>query len=258
MQVCDSVWRQRSGRILCLDAGRWRGRRGLRRRMERRPARRRTRESAWACETRRSRGSSAVYRCPIDLRRSRWIAVTRPAADPQASADVSAEVWSETDRGYLLLAVDDDDVRRFTVATDHGQGSRGSADAAAEGPLSEVRQAAEAALEAQAAGTTDAEAPVRLTAAAKAALDAGHGLAAVAAAEAAGQEAARSRLSRGATRRGPLGQEEARGDSRARRSGDARRSARSRGARDRRARRCRPWHCGGDRATSGEHHASSR
>lgn len=80
------------------------------------------------------------------------------------------------------------------MATDQAQGSPVTAEPAADGPLGEVRRAAEAALEAQAAGATDVDGSVRLTAAAKAALDTGHGLAAVAAAEAAGQEAARSRL----------------------------------------------------------------
>ena len=61
-------------------------------------------------------------------------------------------------------------------------------------PLDAVREAAEVALEARAAGGNDGGAVARLTAAAKAALDAGLGLAAVAGAEAAGQEAARSRL----------------------------------------------------------------
>lgn len=61
-------------------------------------------------------------------------------------------------------------------------------------PLDAVREAAEVALEARAAGGDDGGAVARLTAAAKAALDAGLGLAAVAGAEAAGQEAARSRL----------------------------------------------------------------
>lgn len=80
------------------------------------------------------------------------------------------------------------------MATDQAQGNPITAEPAADGPLGDVRQAAEAALEAQAAGATEGDVRVRLTAAAKAALDAGHGLAAVAAAEAAGQEAARSRL----------------------------------------------------------------
>jgi len=61
-------------------------------------------------------------------------------------------------------------------------------------PLAAVREAAEAALDARAAGGGDGEAAVRLTAAAKVALDQGHALSAIAAAESAGQEAARSRL----------------------------------------------------------------
>lgn len=73
------------------------------------------------------------------------------------------------------------------------RGVTAAADAGAS-PLDDVRAAAEAALEAQAAGGADSDSAARLTAAAKAALDAGHGLAAVAGAEAAGQQAARSRL----------------------------------------------------------------
>lgn len=60
--------------------------------------------------------------------------------------------------------------------------------------LGEVRAAAEAALEVQASDGSDSSAAARLTAAAKAALDEAHGLAAVAAAEAEGQDAARARL----------------------------------------------------------------
>lgn len=57
-----------------------------------------------------------------------------------------------------------------------------------------VRDAAEAVLAAHAAGEVDAETLAQSREAAKAALDAGHALAAVAAAEQAGQEAARGRV----------------------------------------------------------------
>lgn len=57
-----------------------------------------------------------------------------------------------------------------------------------------VRDAAAAVLAAHAEGEVDAEAQARATEAAKAALDAGHALAAVAAAEQAGQRAARDRV----------------------------------------------------------------
>lgn len=57
-----------------------------------------------------------------------------------------------------------------------------------------VRDAAEAVLAAHAAGEVDAETQAQATEAAKAALDGGHALTAVAAAEQAGQQAARDRL----------------------------------------------------------------
>lgn len=68
----------------------------------------------------------------------------------------------------------------------------GEQDLAAE--LVAVRDGAEAVLTADAAGEADRAARARATEAAKAALDAGHPLAAVAAAEAAGQQAARDRV----------------------------------------------------------------
>jgi len=80
------------------------------------------------------------------------------------------------------------------MATDQAQEPARTTEPANADPLGAVRDAAGSALEAQAAGGSDGEAVARLTAAAKAALDAGHGLAAVAAAEAAGQEAARPGL----------------------------------------------------------------
>ena len=80
------------------------------------------------------------------------------------------------------------------MTVDHAPSNVAPEGAASASPLDEVRRAAEAALEAQAAGDTNSDAPARLTAAAKTALDAGHGLAAVAGAEATGQQAARSRL----------------------------------------------------------------
>lgn len=67
--------------------------------------------------------------------------------------------------------------------------------------LQAVRQAAEVALETRAADGDVSEAQQRLTTAAKAALDAGHGLNEVAAAEAAGQAAARDRLRKDVLRR---------------------------------------------------------
>lgn len=80
------------------------------------------------------------------------------------------------------------------MTADHAARDVTAGAGAGTGPLDDVREAADAALEAQAAGATDSSAVARLTVAAKAALDAGYGLAAVAGAEAAGQEAARSRL----------------------------------------------------------------
>ena len=67
--------------------------------------------------------------------------------------------------------------------------------------LQAVRQAAEVALETRAADGDMSEAQQRLTTAAKAALDAGHGLSKVAEAEAAGQAAARDRLRKDVLRR---------------------------------------------------------
>jgi len=80
------------------------------------------------------------------------------------------------------------------MTADHAEREASAGGDATASPLDDVRDAAEAALEARAAGGADSDATARLTAAAKAALDAGHGLVAVAGAEAAGQEAARSRL----------------------------------------------------------------
>lgn len=67
--------------------------------------------------------------------------------------------------------------------------------------LDAVREAADAALETRAADGDVSEAQQRFTTAAKAALDAGHALAAVAEAEAAGQAAARDRLRKDVLRR---------------------------------------------------------
>lgn len=80
------------------------------------------------------------------------------------------------------------------MAIDQSENNLSTAERPDADSLRDVRQAAEAALEAQAKGASNADATAQLTAAAKTALDAGHGLSAVAAAEAAGQEAARSRL----------------------------------------------------------------
>lgn len=60
--------------------------------------------------------------------------------------------------------------------------------------LDEVRQSAEAALEARATGEESAEATARKLAAARAALDGGHSIAAIAAADADGELAARERV----------------------------------------------------------------